>query len=181
MSAQSVVRRYAKALMSIGLEDGRFADYADELSRLDKAFAADADLRDLWLHPASSPESRLSAVDQLAAPLGLSTATANLLRLLVERRRVADLPLLAASYRDLVDEKVGRVQAVVTSAKPLTDDQRSAIVTALNARTGKQIVLETKVDASLLGGVRAQVGSIVYDGSVKTQLERLGETLHSGH
>jgi F-type H+-transporting ATPase subunit delta len=167
--------------MSIGIEDGQFAAYADELARLDKTFASEADLRDLWLHPSSSPEARLSAVDQLSGPLALSPATANLLRLLVERRRVADLPVLAASYRELVDEKVGRVQAVVTSAKPLSDDQRTALVGALNARTGKQIVLQTKVDASLLGGVRAQVGSVVYDGTVKTQLERLSEALHTGH
>jgi F-type H+-transporting ATPase subunit delta len=167
--------------MSIGIDDGQFASYADELSRLDKTFAGDADLRDLWLNPASSPEARLAAVDQLTGPLALSPATANLLRLLVERRRVADLPLLAASYRELVDEKVGRVQAVATSARPLSEEQRAALVTALNARTGKQIILETKVDASLLGGVRAQVGSVVYDGSVKTQLEKLSETLHSGH
>ncbi len=181
MSATSVVRRYARALMSIGIEDGQFVAYADELARLDQTFASEAGLRELWLHPSSSPEARLAAVDQLAGPLALSPATANLLRLLVERRRVADLQVLAATFRDLVDEKVGRVQAVVTSAKPLSDEQRTALVGALNARTGKQVVLQAKVDASLLGGVRAQVGSVVYDGSVKTQFERLGETLHTGH
>jgi len=181
VSATSVVRRYARALMSIGQEDGKFASYADELDRLDRAFATEAGLRDLWLHPASAPDARLAAVDQLAGPLALSVATANLLRLLVERRRVADLPLLAASYRQLVDEQVGRVQATVTSARPLSDEQRSAVEAALRARTGKHVVLEAKVDPSVLGGMRAQVGSVVLDGTVKTHLERLRETLHSGH
>lgn len=179
MSASSIARRYARALLSIGDEDGRFEQYGAEVDRVDGAYAASAELRDLWTNPAYPREERLSALEKLIGALSLSPAVANLMRLFVERQRVAELPTLARTYRSMVDEKAGRVRAVVTSARPLEAAQTAAIQASLVAVTGKQVLVESRVDASLIGGVTARVGSTVYDGSVRTQLERLRETLEA--
>lgn len=179
MSSSSVARRYAKALMSIGLDDGQFPAYAEQLSRLGAAFDGSAELQDVWLNPAHPKDRRMAVVEQLVAPLGLSATTANLLRLLVDRGRVSDLRAITRAFQALVDEKVGLVRATVTSAKPMAAEQQQQVSRALAAMTGKKILLESKVDAALIGGVVTQVGSTLFDGSVKTQLERLRETLRA--
>lgn len=177
MSTSSVSRRYARALLSVGEEDGRWDSYAAELDRVAEAFQVSADLRDLWLNPAHGRQARLAAVDALAGSLALSTPVANTVRLLVERNRADDLELIARSYRDLADEKAGRARAVVSSAVPLPADVTQRMGAALAEVTGRKIVLETRVDPTLLGGVVTQVGSTLLDGSLRTQLERMRDRL----
>ncbi len=177
MTSSSVARRYARALLSLGIEDGRFEAYGEELSRLEAAFQESEALRELWQNPAHEREERLRAVAGLKEPLALSPLVANLLGLLVERQRAADLPLVAQAYRSMVDERVGKVRATVTSARALPPAEAARVEQALGRITGKQVSLETRVDQALVGGVVAQVGSTVFDGSVRTQLDRLRATL----
>lgn len=173
MTTSSVSRRYAKALLSVGDEDGRWDAYAAEIDRVSAGFQSSAELRELWLNPGMARESRLAAVDALAAAWSLSAPVANLVRLVVERGRAADLEAIARSYRDLVDEKAGRARAVLTSASALPAEVTQQIGAKLAEITGRKIVLETKIDPTLLGGLTTQVGSTLFDGSLRTQLERL--------
>lgn len=173
MTTSSVSRRYARALLSVGEEDGRWDAYAAEIDRVSAAFLVSSELRELWLNPAIARESRLAAVDALAKSWSLSAPVANLVRLVVERSRAAELEAIARSYRDLVDEKAGRARAVVTSAAALPADVTQRVGATLAAITGRKIVLETKIDPTLLGGLTTQVGSTLFDGSLRTQLERL--------
>ena len=96
---------------------------------------------------------------------------------MIDRQRIADLAQIARSYRAMVDQQAGRVRATVTSAGPLTDDELSRLREALGRMTGRSIVLEAKTDSALLGGVVAQVGTTMLDGSLRTQLERMREEL----
>jgi F-type H+-transporting ATPase subunit delta len=179
VASGSVARRYARALLSIGVADGQFENYAAQLGRIQQAYDVSPELRDLWLNPANDRDRRLKAIDSLVGPLELSPSVANTLRLLVERQRLADLPAIVRAYNELVDEKSGRVQAVVTSAVALTAELTGEIAAALATSTKKQIVLETKVDPSLIGGIVTRVGGTVLDGSLKTQLEQLRTTLRT--
>lgn len=179
MVSSSIARRYARALSSIGLEDGRIEAYGEELQRVVQANAASDDLRDLWSNPAYSREDRLAGVDAVATQLELSPTVGNVLRLLVERGRMSDLEVIARAYGEIVDEHVGRVRAVITSASELPESITKDLGDALRNATGRQIVLESRVDPSLLGGVVAQVGSTVLDGSVRAQLLRLREELEA--
>lgn len=173
MTTSSVSRRYARALLSVGEEDGHWDAYAGELDRVASAYLASQDLRDLWLNPSHGRETRLKAVDALAGGLSLSAPVANTVRLLVERNRTPELEFIARSYRDLADEKSGRARAVVSSAVSLSAEVAERMGASLAQITGRKIVLETKVDPTLLGGVVTQVGSTLFDGSLRTQLERL--------
>ena len=180
MSATSIARRYAKALLAIGTEDGRFEQYADEIARVEQAYLTSPELQDLWTNPAHGREERLAGLDRIASPLAFSPAVTNLMRLFVERQRVGELPALKRAYQAMVDEKLGRVRAVVSSARPLDAAQRAELQRSLASATRKQILLQERVDGSLIGGVTAQVGSTIFDGSVRTQLERLRQSLSEG-
>ena len=177
MIASSVARRYARALLSLGLEEGRFEQYGDELEAVLKAMKASRELGSLLTHPGYSQDQRRAAVDAIAGALHLSPLTVNFLRLLIDRQRIADLADIARSYRAMVDQQAGRVRATVTSAGPLGEHQLERLREAIGRMTGRSIVLEAKTDPSLIGGVVAQVGAKLLDGSLRTQLERMRDEL----
>lgn len=179
MLSSSIARRYAKALSAIGQDDGQLEAYGDELSRVVKAHEASEELRDIWSNPAYSRESRLATITALVQHLKLSTSVGNLLQILVERERMGHLESIAQAYSDIVDSHVGRVRAVITSATPLPDEVAASLKEALEKESKAQITLSTQVDPSLIGGVVAQVGSTVLDGSVRAQLLALKKELDS--
>ncbi|TFG91464.1 MAG: ATP synthase F1 subunit delta, partial [Myxococcales bacterium] len=96
-------------------------------------------------------------------------------------RRVVELDAIRTAYGALADEAAGRMRARVVSASPLSDAQRERLRRALAERTGSQLELDIEVDASLLGGAVATVGGLVFDGSLRTQLDQLRSTLMRGH
>jgi F-type H+-transporting ATPase subunit delta len=171
--ASNVARRYARALLSLGIEEGRFEQYGDELDAVLNATKASRELGSLLTHPGYSLEQRRAAVDAIAGTLHLSPLTVNFLRLLIDRQRIADLADIARSYRAMVDQQAGRVRATVTSATPLSEHQLERLRDAIGLMTGRSIVLDSKTDPSLIGGVVAQVGAKMLDGSLRTQLERM--------
>ncbi len=177
MIASSVARRYARALLSLGLEDGRFEQYGEELETVLQAVKSSRELSSVLSNPGYSQEQRQGVIGALAGALELSPLTVSLLRLLVDRQRIADLAAVARAYRAMVDQQAGRVRATVTSAGPLGEDGLDRLREAIGRMTGQSIVLESKTDPSLIGGVVAQVGATMLDGSLRTQLERMREEL----
>jgi F-type H+-transporting ATPase subunit delta len=175
--AASVARRYARALFSIGLEDGRFEGYGDELEAILSALEQSRDAGAFLRNPGYTLQQRHHAADAVAGALKLSPTVVNFLGLLVDRQRMGDLGQISRAYRAMVDEKVGRVRATVTSAAPLTDRETRNLREAIAQMTGRTIVLDSRTDPSLIGGVVAQVGSRQFDGSLRTQLEQMREHL----
>ncbi len=173
----SIARRYAKALFSLAVEKGRIEPWSDALLALGRAVDASTELRDVLQNPAYPRETRAAVVAKLAQPLNLDAEPAAMLQLLGERNRLDGLSAIVAAFRELADVELGRVRAKVTSAVPLDDAAVRAIADQLSASTKKKVLVERAVDPALLGGVVAQVGSVVYDGSLRTQLEDLRSTL----
>jgi F-type H+-transporting ATPase subunit delta len=173
----SVARRYARALFALGIAEDRFEQYGNELSALIEAMKENRELGFMLANPGYSQEQRKGAVDAAASALRLSPITVNFLRLLVDRQRMGDLAAIGRAYSAMVDEHAGRVRATVTSARPLTDDELARVREAIARMTGRTIVLESKTDPGLIGGLVTQVGATQLDGSVRTQLERMREEL----
>jgi len=176
MSNIPVARRYARALLDAA---GAQADTAlDQLESLSAYFAAEPELFAAMSSPALARAQRMALTEAVIVSVpGLLPIVVNLLKLMTDRNRFDVLPFLTRQYRDLVDLRVGRVRGVITSARALDDAQVRGIKLSLEAMTQRSVVLEASVDASLLGGVVAQVGSKVYDGSLKAQLKDLSQTL----
>jgi len=173
----SIARRYAKALFSLAVEKGRIEAWSDTLVALGQAVDQSPELRDVLQNPAYTREVRAAVVGKLAESLQLDAEPAALLHLLGDRNRLGGLSAIVGAYRELADAELGRVRARVTSAVPLDDDAIQAIAEKLSAATQKKVLVERAVDPAILGGVVAQVGSVVYDGSLRTQLEDLRSAL----
>ncbi len=178
MSNIPVARRYARALLDAA---GTNADVVlDQLEALTAYFDGNKPLFAAMASPALTREQRTAlTASVIQAVPGLHQTVVNLLKLVTDRNRFAELHTITRQYRDLVDARLGRVRGQVTSATALGKDQVEAIKQSLEKLTQKQVLLDLKVDTSLIGGVVAQVGSKQYDGSLKSQLHELGQRLSS--
>lgn len=177
MHTGPIARRYAKALFSLAVETGRVEGWAKSLELLRQAVESSPDLEDVLSNPVYSKERRRAIVEKLASAFSLDAEPANLLFLLGDRNRLAYLPAVVETFRDLSDAHLGRIRAKVTSAVKLDDVAAQAIADKLSQATKVKVLLDRAVDPALLGGVIAQVGSLVYDGSVRAQLENLRNRL----
>ncbi|HMU38295.1 MAG TPA: ATP synthase F1 subunit delta [Pseudomonadota bacterium] len=173
MLSGSVSRRYARAVVSIGEAEGNLEVLAAEVGRLAEAVEQSADLRTVLLNPAFSQSQRQQVLEHVCARLALSKTSQNLAKLLLARGRMANVPGIAKSLRQMVDDVAGRVRVRLASAAPLDEATEVRIRSALGRATGKTVIVEKTVDASLLGGVVAQVGDLVYDGSLRGELRNL--------
>ena len=173
MISGSVARRYARALLAIGHDQLKDDAIAAELERLAQVYENSPDLQAVLANPVFSAAQRQNVLDQIATRLMLSKTVHNAARLLLQRGRMAQLPAIARALRDMVDDQAGRVRARLISAKPLDKGTEVRIRAALGRSTGKSVVLETKEDPSLIAGIVAQVGDVVYDGSLAAQIDAL--------
>jgi F-type H+-transporting ATPase subunit delta len=177
MISGSLARRYARAMLDVGLDKNTHEKLATEIDDLAAAYSASRDLQEALTNPVFPRPQRRTVLEAVLARIGASTETKNFALLLLDRERIPVLPGIARELRAMVDEKVGRVRATVTSARPLPADHVAKLQATLEQATGKKVLLEKQEDPSLLGGVVAKLGDTVYDGSVRSQLERMREQI----
>lgn len=173
MIGGSVARRYARAILAIGLEHKNTDLLAGEIERLADTFQKSGELRVVLENPAFSLPQRQAVLQAISQRLALSKTTHTLAMLLLSRERIGSLPGIAQHLRAMADEQAGRVRAKVTSAVPLDVAAETRIRAALGRATGKTVVLDKHVDPALIGGVVTQVGDVVYDGSLSSELAQL--------
>jgi len=179
LTGGGVAKRYAKALLEAAAEAGVLEQVAADMEALGPHFGG-KEVAGFFANPAI-PGARKEAALTAAAERGsASPLSASLLRLLLRRQRVGLLPEIARLFRDLVDERTGRVRAEVTAAVPLPAESLEALAARLTAATGRQVHLTARVDPAVLGGLVARVGSTLYDASLRTQLRRMREALSKG-
>jgi F-type H+-transporting ATPase subunit delta len=173
----SVARRYAKALLAIGIQQQNFDALGKELDRTADVLAKSPDLAVALENPVFPFEKRRLVLEEVARRLALSKIVRNFVMLLLDKGRIGMLPDIARAHRALVDEHAGRVRATVTSVRPLDPALEQRLKTSLEKQSGKVVILEKREDPTLIGGLVTQLGDIVYDGSVRSQLAALREEL----
>lgn len=174
----SIARRYAKAIFSLAGDEGAREEIGEELANL-AAVASDPEIGATLANPLLAAATRKAIATTLAEQLSVRPTTHNFLLLLADHQRLDQLAAISAHYRRLLDRALGRVRAKVISAAPLAE-QRNALVARLESLTGRTVLTEDQVDPRLLGGVLVEVEGKVYDGSLRTQLERLAVSVAGG-
>ncbi len=181
MAQAAVAKRYARALLELGsAAEAGLDGLVEELRSFDQALQESDELRNVLTTPGLPLEARQGLLRDLLKAAGASATCVNALLLLTEQGRLTILGDIVEAVRVEADKVAGRVRAKVTSATELSPAQVDNIRAAFEQRTGKRIVVETAVDDELIGGVVAQIGSIIYDGSIKSQLRRLRNDLSQG-
>ncbi|MEL7216287.1 MAG: F0F1 ATP synthase subunit delta [Pseudomonadota bacterium] len=172
-TVSGVEGRYATALFELATETNDVAAIEGDLTTLEAAFAESADLRDLVSSPIYSREDQGKAIGAVAAAMGLGKMVSNTLALMATKRRLFAVPGMIKGFKALAAEARGEITADVASATALTDAQRDALAAALKASVGSDVVLNTTVDESLIGGLVVKVGSQMIDTSVRAKLASL--------
>ena len=179
MSHRLVARRYAKALAGIADDQGTLVQVQRELAEVAALVRGNADLERLAFYPLLAPSQKAKAMDAVLAAGGFSPILRQFFGVVAGAARLDLVFDLATAFDQLVDERLGVVEARVETAQPMSESQSTALAAALAHRTGKTVKLKWRQDPSMLGGVRAQVGSTVYDASLKGQLRLLQARLLS--
>lgn len=174
--ASDVGGRYARALLDVTEERKETEKASQALAALVAARAQSKELQHVLADPRLKHE-RMAVLNAVAEKVGAPAAVLSLLRALDAAERLEDLPAIGTAFVALADEKAGRVRGQVTSAHELSDAEKKAISDALQTAVGKKVTLDFAVDAALIGGVSVKIQDLVWDGSVRTQLERLRQTL----
>ena len=178
MTLSAVATRYASALADVITAGGApLAGVPQELRSFEQALAESPELHNALITPAVPASRKKTVVSRVGDVLGLSRVARNFLFVLVDKRRIPSLAGILDSLDQILDERMGFARADVASAREMTEEQRALVSAQLERLTGKRIRMHFNVDGSLIGGVVARIGSTVYDGSVRGQLDTLGRKL----
>jgi F-type H+-transporting ATPase subunit delta len=172
--------RYARAFAEVAEASGlapaaaqqQLQDFADTLG-------GSAELRDLLGSPAIPTAQKVKVLDALAPRMGLVRPVRNFLAVILEHQRLSDLDEIRTEYRELADQHAGAVEATITSARPLDRETRAELEAQIAKLAGAGVRATYQEDPGLLGGAVVQIGSTVYDGSIRAQLGNLRHRLVS--
>jgi F-type H+-transporting ATPase subunit delta len=174
--ANTYARAFADVVMSAHLDaDRSIADLRTVASLL----AESADLRRVWENPAIPAEQKRKVLDVIAQRDALPVPVRNLIAVLIDHRRIQFLSSIIDQLEKELSARMGFAEAEITSARALGDPEKREFEAQIGKLTGKKVRARYEQDASLLGGAVVRLGSTIYDGSVKGQLERLKEAISS--
>lgn len=177
MSFRASASRYARALLAVAAQESDVARVGAELQEFADLMAGNPELGRALLAPGVPNHARASVVRAIAEKAGFADPLRKTLVLLAERGRLELLPDVAIVYRERLLAHQNIVPAQVASAVPLSAEQTAALAAGLSKATGGNVQVSASVDPALIGGLVARVGSTVYDGSIRTQLQKMKQQL----
>lgn len=180
MSVQGIARRYAVALadvVSAAPDKNLAVSTRDELAQWSRMMGDNKSLRDVFRTPTVPYEQKQNLLETLLSRAGVQPVVGNFLRVLLRNQRLGDIEDINQAFANELNVKAGIVSAQITTAHQVTPDVQESLRARLTSMTGRQVQLDFAVDQDLIGGVVTRIGSTIYDGSVRSQLERIREQL----
>jgi F-type H+-transporting ATPase subunit delta len=178
MTSRTAAARYARALLDVATKESADLDtIARALEEFNAFFKEQIQLQRLMLNPAVPAPRKRSAMEAITKVSGFTPIVSKLLILLADRDRLVLLPDISVIFNDLLADRQNVVRAEVMSADPLATEKVQAIEKQLAAVTGRRVVMKTKVDKDIIGGMVARAGSTIYDASIATQLKKIRDRL----
>lgn len=173
----SLQGRYASALFDLASEQGFVSAVEGDLDKLGEAIRGNDDLAALIRNPQLGREAAGKAMDAVGEVLGLSPLTRNFVGVLAANRRLSAIPEIVRAFSAIAAAQRGEINAEVTSAHPLNDDQLAQLAAKLKAREGREVKLKASVDPEILGGLVVKIGSRQIDSSIRTRLNSLAQAM----
>ena len=177
MISKNIAGRYAKAFFKVADEEDRFKECCEELAIFSDTIKENKSLREFLINPVFSRHDKKSVMESLIKKSGIGRLSANFLKLLVDKRRIALIPDILDSYREMMDKKIGVLRVTVKTALPLSKELSANLKEELEKKTKSKVEMSVSEDPSLLGGVLVRIGNTYYDGSVKGQLNNIRNLL----
>lgn len=175
-----VAKRYARALFELAKESGKIEEYGRDLEVVNSLFNSNEAVKSGLTSVVAGHETKTALLDAIIGAAGTDKVVANFLKVLLAAGKMVVLPHVAHEYAALADEATGKLRGEVTAPMAMDKAAMESLSAALSKALGKQVILEARQDPSLIGGVVARVGNLVFDASVRTQVQRMKESLIKG-
>lgn len=172
-----IAKRYAKALVQLAEEKKSVDKTRADLAAFMEAVDALPALQKLFTSPVFTPENKKAVISELAGKIGMQETTRRFVDHLAETGRIRYIRDVYEAFQEILAERTNRAMARLTTAAAISPVDLADIKKKLETLTGKQVDIDAKIDASLIGGAKAQIGSVVYDGTIKNQLGKMRNQL----
>lgn len=177
MSSQTVARRYSSALADVVLQRGEAREVQQELIVWADLLRSNANLREVFANPTIALDQKRRVLNRLMEISKPRPTTVNFLKLLLQNQRLTELDAVNKRFATVLDDRAGVVAAQVTTARPVDPRTQQSLQTTLRNLTGKSVRIEFDTDPEMIGGLVTRIGSTIYDGSVRNQLEQIKEKM----
>jgi F-type H+-transporting ATPase subunit delta len=177
---RTVAKRYAKALVELSEEKKTIDKTKSDLASFIAAVASQPAIQKLFSSPVFTPDNKKAVIKELSGKLGLQQTTQRFVEHLAETGRIRYIRDVHEAFLEILAERQNRATVQLTTAVPISVPELESIKKKLQELTGKQVDVNTQVDASLIGGAKAQIGSVIYDGTIKNQLIKMRHQLTNG-
>jgi F-type H+-transporting ATPase subunit delta len=172
-----MARRYASALADVVLERGEAAEVQAELVQWEEMIQSTANFLEVLRNPTIALDQKRTVLNKLLERAKPRQTTVNFLKVLLQNHRLTDLGEINRKFAETLDERAGMVLATVTTARTVTENSQQQLHAKLTYLTGKKVRVDFATDPDLIGGVVTRIGSTVYDGSVRNQLQMIKEKM----
>jgi F-type H+-transporting ATPase subunit delta len=181
MIQETIAKKYARALIELALDEKKEQRCGEELEAFSALVKGNTELWSFLTGPTGERGSKHSILEEILKKAKYFPLVENFIRLLLDKERVMFIGEIAKAYGRLLDEHRGKVKAQLVSAAPLSSGEVKEIQKRLSDALSRDIVLEASVDPSLIGGAVAYVGGLVFDGSIRTELNNIRDNLKKGY
>jgi ATP synthase F1 delta subunit len=173
VSITTIANRYGRALADVVLEKGEQPEVQAELRSFVTMFAENPQLQEVFANPTVTQQQQRALLNAIIARVRPKNTTSNFLQVLLKNYRLQHLPDIYQAFARILDERLNIISAEVTTALPISTQEQAVLNDKLRKLTGKEVRLKFIVDANIIGGVSTRIGSQIYDGSIRNQLEQL--------
>jgi F-type H+-transporting ATPase subunit delta len=177
MTVGALGKRYARAILELASEQGQLEQVGQELTEFAALWSGSVELQTVFLNPDVAQAARKAVLSDVLVRTGVSDLTRKSILYVADSGRLAALPAIARSYSELAEQTSGIVSAEVTSAAPLSDAYYAQLQKTLEQVTGHKVSIAKKTDPNLIAGVVTRVGDKVFDGSIRSRLSDLKDSL----
>ena len=177
MSVQTIARRYASALADVVIDRDEAKEVQAELGQWNDLLQANANLQEVFRNPTVALDQKRAVLNTLINRAKPRPTTANFLKVLLQNQRLTELSEINRKFAEILDERAGMVAATVTTARPVPDEAQRSLRDKLTRLTKKKVRVNFQQDPNLIGGLVTRIGSTVYDGSVRNQLQQIKERM----
>lgn len=178
MSSDSSAKRYAVALFEMARDANRDSSIYQNACDFSGVLERSSDLKIALSHPNIQKADRKKIMSEVLASSGYDHLFCNFLKVLADRSKIALFPKILAEYEALRDKASGRIRAQVYVAQNISAAQKQTLKTKIEGQLGHEVVLQERIEPSIIGGFRLEINGRVYDNSIRRHLERLSEEMH---
>jgi len=173
----AIAFKYAKGLFTVAKELNKTKEFGEELNQIKDLLTSMPEVLSALQNPIYPPDLKMEIIEEILKSIKVNPEIERFLKLLVERRRIQYIKEIVTMYQELLDEELNIARGEVITAYPLTSEEKKELEEILKEYLKKEVILESKVDEEIIGGIKIKIGDLIFDGSLKTQLGKLKEII----